>query len=276
MRERRARGGRVVQRAGPRPPSPVPSQTPGRVWRGVGLGRGPRGGAGGPDKGSLGCAAGQGERSLQSRGGPGGGAWCPGRGGRGRGLAPGAGRPREGWGWLERAALSRGLSSLASGRLRAGAERASERSGPGHGAAGGGRAAAGAGAARAAARGECAGRRGRRRPGPLSPPPPTWLGRRGCAAGTLARDGGARQGPRAGTGRRHPPPWGCPEGHPGDPATDRGRGRPSWEPVGRPATLLSLRLALGMARPAIPGGQAEKLLAGWELGRARTRLSLPA
>lgn len=76
-------------------------------------------------------------------------------------------------------------------------------------------------------------------------------------------------------GQRHPPPWGCPEGRPGNPAWGRGRGRPSWEPVGRPATLLGLRVALGMAWPAIPGGQAEKLRAGWELGRERTRLSVP-
>lgn len=274
MRERRARGGRVVQRARARP------QSHPRLQAGFGGSRvGPRParrGLGAQTKAQL-AAQRAGESAALSPGavqGAGPGA----RGGetRGRGLAPGAGRPREGWGWLERAALSRGLGSQASGRLRADAERASERSGPGHGAAGGGRAAAGAGAARAAALGECAGRRGGRRPGPRSPPPPTWPGRGGCAAETLARDGGARQGPRAGTGWRHPPPWGCAEGHPGDPAMDRGRGRPSWEPVGRQATLLSLRLALGMVRPAIPGGQAEKLRAGWELGRARTRLSLPA
>lgn len=35
---------------------------------------------------------------------------------------------------------------------------------------------------------------------------------RGCDSGPGRR---RRQGPRAGTGRRHPPPWGCPEGRPG-------------------------------------------------------------
>lgn len=49
----------------------------------------------------------------------------------------------------------------------------------------------------------------------------------------------------------------------------QGRGRPAWEPLGRRATLPSLLVALGMARPAIPGDRAEKLRAGWELGRVR-------
>lgn len=64
---------------------------------------------------------------------------------------------------------------------------------------------------------------------------------------------------QAGRQRPAPPPaWGCPEGRPGNPVGP-GAGPPAWEPVGRPATLSSLRVALGSARPSIPGDQAEKL-----------------
>lgn len=233
-------------------------------------------GAGGPDKGPVGCAfgSGSGERGPRSGGGPGAGPGAAGRGGPGWGLAPGgvaggrgggAGERREGWGRRERAAPSRGLRRLASGRLRAAAERENERSRPGHGTAGGGRAAAGAAAARAAARGECAGRGSLRAP----------LAALANLAGTLVWDCGARQGPWAGTGRRHPLRWGCPEGRPGNSAWGRGAGRPVGEPMGRPATLPSLPVALGMAWPAIPGDQAEKLRAGRELGGARAPLSVP-
>lgn len=159
----------------------------------------------------------------------------------------------------------------------------SEWSGPGHGAAGGGRAAAdAAAAARAAARGECAGRRGGRCPGPGSPRPPTWRGRRGCAAGDSGS--GRRRPPGTPGWHRPPPPSSMAFSRRATQGTPRGSGGwtgPRGSPVGLLATLPSLGVALGMARPCRSwrggrgGGQAEELGAGWELGWARTHLSVP-
>lgn len=95
----------------------------------------------------------------------------------------------------------------------------------------------------------------------------------GCSAGTLARDGRAREGPWAGTGQRHPAAWGFP------------RGRPSVEVRGCPCKRGNRRVAGHVVQAqsrlwAWPGLQfwrvgelTEKLLAGWELGRTRVLLS---
>lgn len=113
-------------------------------------------GAGGPDKGPVGCAAGWGEQSPRPGGGPGAGPGALGRGGPGAGPAPRGRGGRGGKGAVE----SRPRCPELAGERAARSERARELRGPGHGAAGDGRAAAGAAAARAAARGECAGQRG--------------------------------------------------------------------------------------------------------------------
>lgn len=266
------REGDPVRRA----PALVRSLTPGRVWRGAGLGCSPLGivgGPGGPDKGWVWLRGGQGRGVLNpgaARGGASsrGRGLVPGRGplSRGRSLIQGAwpspggaGRPQGrgcrgrgsgGWSGPRRPEVSAGW--LAGGCGRTPSELLSERSGPGHGAAGGGRAAAdaAAAAARTAARGECAGRRGGRRPGPGSPRPPTWRGRRGCTAGDSGP--GRRRPPGTPDWHRPPPPSSVALSRRATQGTPRGSGGwpgPRGSPVGRPATLPSLGVAVGMARP---------------------------
>lgn len=75
----------------------------------------------------------------------------------------------------------------------------------------------------------------------------------GCSAGTLARDGRAREGPWAGTGQRHPAAWGFPRGRPRDPAWRSGAVPASVEIGGSPATLFRLKVASGHG-PACSSG----------------------
>lgn len=92
--------------------------------------------------------------------------------------------------------------------------------------------------------------------------PANWRGRRGCTAtGTLAQDGGARRGPRIGTGHRHRPPWRSPEGPLRALREGPGLARSSWSQwVARPRCRESR--SRGRHGPALP------FLAG-EVGRLR-------
>lgn len=93
VRERRERGGNASPAR--RAPAPVPSLTPGRVWRGAGPGRGPRGGGcGAQTKAQLAAPP---ARASGARG-PGAGPGAPGGAVRGRGLAPGGGAGGRGGG----------------------------------------------------------------------------------------------------------------------------------------------------------------------------------
>ena len=61
-------------------------------------------------------------------------------------------------------------------------------------------------------------------PGPARRARQLGGGAEAARLGTLAQDGGARQGPRAGTGHRHPTPWRSPEGPPRAPREGPGTG----------------------------------------------------
>lgn len=128
VQERRSRGRRPSPAR--RAPTPVPSQTPGRVWRGAGLGRGPRGGGcGAQTKAQLA------ERPARASGarGPEAGPGAPGGAVRGRGLAPGGRGGGRGGGAGDRSGGGGGSgpcrpedsAGWRSGWLRAGGKRAS-------------------------------------------------------------------------------------------------------------------------------------------------------
>lgn len=86
---------------------------------------------------------------------------------------------------------------------------------------------------------------------------------RGCDSGPGRR---RRQGPRAGTGRRHPPPWGCPEGRPG-PCVGPGAGPARVGARGSPGHVAESP-SRGRHGPAChswgPGGETSSRVGTWQ------------